>query len=175
MLLILCCAFYLLWWCVAFRPGYHGGRVLGLLIPAVAAGLAGVVYSVVGMIGKGGRPALFPARYIIIGAAALYVVFMLFSSLVFRRKVTTELFLIIGWLMLEIISYQTAYRMEVFGAEVMKAFIAAAFAAAALSLYFYMRYYSVSETRGYIYGMIPLVITALCMAVFLAVCAGKAM
>lgn len=169
-LLIICCVFYLIWWCVAFRPGYQGSRASGMLLLAVISGLGGVIYSVMGIISKSGRPVRIPVFLIILGAVVIYVLLMVGSSLLLHRQVTTELFLIIGWLMLEIISYQSAYRMEIFGTTGMNIFIAVAAIVAVLSLYFYMQYYNVSEIRGYIYGMIPLITVALCMTGFIAVC-----
>ena len=42
--------------------------------------------------------------------------------------------------------------------------------ASIISLYFYMQYYQVEETRGYVYGMIPLIMDEVCMIVFLITC-----
>ena len=43
--------------------------------------------------------------------------------------------------------------------------------ASIISLYFYMQYYQVEESRGYVYGMIPLIMDEVCMIVFLITCA----
>ena len=53
---------------------------------------------------------------------------------------TSELFLIIGWSMLEV--------------------------AAVLSLYFYLQYYKVKPMIGYFFGMVPLITEAISMGVF---------
>ena len=170
-LLIVCCLFYLIWWCMAFRPGYQGPRISGMpgmiLMITAAAGLAGVIFSVLGIRQPGIREALIPSSAVLIGGAVLYVLLMFSSSLLLHRQVTTELFLIIGWLVLEFLAYQSAYckgRIERGGAVLL---IAVAVIAAGLSLVFYLQYYRVSEARGYVYGMIPLITEAVCMAVFL--------
>lgn len=173
-LLIVCCLFYLLWWCMAFRPGYQGARVSGtagiLLMITAAAGLAGVVFSVMGIRQPGIREALLPSGAVLIGGVVLYVLLLIGTSRFLHRQVTTELFLIIGWLVLECIAFQCPYRMGRIVSGTVILLIAMAVIAAALSLVFYIRYYQVSEMRGYIYGMIPLILFAVCMAVFLIVC-----
>ena len=175
-LLIICCLFYLIWWCVAFRPGYQGPRVSGtagiLLMITAAAGLAGVIFSVHGIRQPGSRTALLPSGSILIGGLILYVILLITTSLFLHRQVTTELFLIIGWMVLELLSFQSAYRFRQIERGTVFLLIMIAVIAAVLSLIFYLQYYQVSEMRGYIYGMIPLILFAVCMAVFLILNGG---
>ncbi|MBR2561450.1 MAG: hypothetical protein IKE31_04785 [Eubacterium sp.] len=170
-LLVLCCLFYLFWWCVAFRPGYTGARVSGLpgilLLITAAAGLSGIVISVIGINGPTVRKGFVPTGYILIAGIIIYFGLLIITRLILHRQVTTELFLIVGWLAVELISFQTAYRMEGISVKSLLILCVLAFAAALVSLFFYLQYYQVNEARGYIYGMIPLITEALCMAIFL--------
>ena len=170
-LLVFCCLFYLFWWCVAFRPGYTGARVSGLpgilLFITAAAGLSGIVVSVIGINGPSVYKAFVPTGYILIAGIIIYSGLLIATRLILHRQVTTELFLIVGWLVVELISFQAAYRMEGIGVKALLILCILALAAAVVSLIFYLQYYQVSEVRGYIYGMIPLITEALCMAVFL--------
>ena len=174
-LLLFCCGFYLAWWCHAFRPGFAGSRVAGpagaLLLITAVTGLAGVVFSAIGNSRPGSRPALIPSSAVIVGGIVLYVLLMIGSSVFLHRRVTTELLLIIAWLVLEIVSYQTTYCNEAIGKVAAVALMAAAVIGSIISLYFYMQYYHVVESRGYVYGMIPLIMSGACMAAFLIVCA----
>ena len=129
-LLLFCCGFYLAWWCHAFRPGFAGSRVAGpagaLLLITAVTGLAGVVFSAIGNSRPGSRPALIPSSAVIVGGIVLYVLLMIGSSVFLHRRVTTELLLIIAWLVLEIVSYQTAYYNEAIGKMAAAALMAAA-------------------------------------------------
>ena len=173
-LLILCCIFYLLWWCYAFKPGFTESRVAGkagmLLLITAVTGLAGVAFSVMGCNQPGSRPAPIPSIVILVGGIVIYIVLMIGSSVFLHRQVTTELLLIIGWLVLEALSYQNAYCHEGIGRPVMMALMLAAVIASVLSLYFYLQYYQVVESRGYVYGMIPLIMDGVCMTAFLTAC-----
>ena len=173
-LLIICCIFYLLWWCYAFKPGFTESRVAGkagmLLLITAVTGLAGVVFSVLGCNQPGSRTAPIPSIVILIGGIVIYIVLMIGSSAVLHRQVTTELLLIIGWLVLEALSYQGAYCHEVIGRSVMMVLLLTAVTASILSLYFYLQYYQVEERRGYVYGMIPLIMDGICMTAFLVSC-----
>ena len=174
-LLIICCVFYLIWWCYAFRPGFTDSRAAGkagmLLLITAVTGLAGVVFSVMGCNQPGDRAELIPGTAIVIGGIVIYVILMVGSSALLHRQVTTELVLIIGWLVLEFLSYQSAYCHGGIGRSAMAVLMAIAVIASILSLYFYMQYYQVEESRGYVYGMIPLIMDGVCMISFLIMCA----
>ena len=110
--LIVCCIFYLVWWCYAFRPGFVSSRVSGkagiLLLVTAVSGIAGLTLSIIGMNQPGTRAAMLPTAAIIVGGIVIYLLLMIGSSALLHRQVTTELLLIIGWLMVEFLSYQSA-------------------------------------------------------------------
>ena len=95
------------------------------------------------------------------------------KAVLLHRQVTTELLLIIGWLMIEFLSYQSAWSVEWLNAGMTIFLMILAAVAAILSLFFYLQYYRVSENIGYVYGMVPLITEAVCMAVFVFACEVK--
>ena len=96
----------------------------------------------------GSRPAPIPSIVILVGGIVIYIVLMIGSSVFLHRQVTTELLLIIGWLVLEALSYQNAYCHEAIGRSVVMALMLAAVIASVLSLYFYLQYYQVVLSGG---------------------------
>ena len=175
--LIICCIFYLIWWCFAFRPGYEGSRISGkagfLLLITAFFGIVGVALSITGLNQPCSRAAMIPSTIIVIGGISIYLFLMIGSSVLLHRRVTTELILIVGWLMIEFLSYQSAWYLEWLNAGITVFLMILAAAAALLSLFFYLQYYRVSESRGYVYGMVPLITEAVCMAVFVFMCEVK--
>ena len=102
--IVACCIFYLMWWLMAFKPS---GAVTGmktdwLLLPALAAGAIGVLMALQGIYRISPEPNsyLFPGGAVLIGGVVAYTVLLVVTLLVFKRPVTTELFLIVGWGML---------------------------------------------------------------------------
>ncbi len=176
-LLIICCLFYLVWWCYSFRPGFEGSRIAGLsgvfLLITALAGLSGAGLTVMGIQQPDLRPELIPSGYIVIGGIVLYVLLFAGSSAVMHRQVTTELLLIIGWLVLEYLSFQSAYCAEQMNFNDLRFLLIIVSAAAILSLFFYLQYYRVGARIGFVFGMIPLITEALCMIAFLAICWSK--
>ena len=177
MLLIICCLFYLAWWCFSFRPGFEGSKVTGLpgalLLITAITGLSGTGFLITGINQAGSRPALIPSGLIIIGGIVLYILLFIGTSVCMHRQVTTELLLIIGWLVLECLSYQKVYCMERIDIPSMVLLLIIASVAAICSLFFYLQYYRVDAIRGFIYGMIPLITEALSMIAFLLACLKK--
>ena len=103
LLLILCCIVYLIWWYRGYRPGITADRVGGmngiLLFITMAFGIAGVVFSLM-QIPAVSEPKIRPILIVVVGIAA-YVVLLIVTRFLFHRIVTTELFLIAAWTMLE--------------------------------------------------------------------------
>ena len=71
-MIIICCLFYLVWWCRGYRPGVVVSRT---------GGVNGVL--------------------------------LLITRFAFRRGVTTELFLIVGWIMLEMTVINRLHAAEI--------------------------------------------------------------
>ena len=157
-----CCIVYLLWWSVAFRPGYTGPMMLkGLLFLATAAlGIAGLA-----MIVRGCSLAESPVRFIfIIGAgAAAYVVLLVLTNVLMHRQVTTELMLIVFWACMEICACGALLGQGVFGRGLFAALVAIVLAAAVAGMICYLKYYDLEPMKAFYDGMVPLILFALVM------------
>lgn len=102
LLLILCCVFYLVWWLLAFKPtgSIRGMKTGWLLIPAFAAGLAAIILAIKGIQSATTGATLFPNRLLLWSGIASYFILLAVTRLLWKRPVTTELFLIVGWTIL---------------------------------------------------------------------------
>lgn len=168
LLLVVCCGFYLAWWCRAFCPGAAVPRVGGLsgvlLGAAAAAGLGGLGVLLAGIRRIAHGPGLLPGGAVLWGGAAAYALLLAFTLLVLGRPVTTELALIVGWAVLELTALNVLYgasRLSAGCAAGLMVLTAAAFAA---SMVCYVLYYRLSAQAGFVSGILPLVTEAVCMA-----------
>ena len=178
MLLIMCCAVYLIWWYRGFRPNTNVSRVGGvnglLLLVTAALGIAGLIFSLmpVPALTEPPVPALteppVPAAIIVAAGAVGYFVLLLVTKVIFHRVVTSELFLITGWTVLEMTVLVRLRAGEIIGPAgflVMCAVIAAAFV---ISMILYVAYYKMEEMKAFYAAMVPLVTEAAAMAMMVA-------
>ena len=166
-LLIVCCAFYLLWWCLAFHPSKTMSKMITGPIIAFAAAV-GIVggYLVLRAISNISLSRSLIGGFKLLGIGAIvYVVLLLISFFVLNRPVTTELLLIVGWATLQIsytnVLYGTSHVS--FMTAIILILLIIAFAVA--SLVAYMFYYQLEAMASYIDGMIPLVLVMVMMIV----------
>ena len=166
LLLILCCMFYLAWWLLAFKPAgaVKGMKTGWLLIPAFVAGLAAIILAVKGIQSASIGAALFPNGLLLWGGIAAYLILLAVTRLLFRRQVTTELFLIVGWAALALSEINALYGVSLFsrGMAVISAVLIGV--ASVISLVCYVLYYNLGDRAGYFDGMIPLLMVSLTMA-----------
>ena len=174
-LLILCCAVYCVWWYRGYRPGVAVSRVSGVngMLLAVTAilGLAGVVLSLSHE--EAPSPWKISPVYIMIGGIAGYFVMLVVTRFVFDRVVTTELYLIIGWTMLETAVISRLNAEEALGEagfKVMCAVIAAAFI---ISMVLYVAYYRMEEMKAFYAAMVPLVTEGAAMTILVCLALRK--
>lgn len=167
-LLTICTLFYLAWWIAAFRPDTaHKTSVSAVLLClAFIAGGIGVALLIVGIHSIPYSKLLMPKVYIICGGIIVYFILLLLTHLIFRRQVTTELALIVGWAILEISVINVLYGAAVFRPGTAVTFIVLTAAVAVLSLVCYLLYYNLDKNTGFIDGMIPLIAGAVEMAAF---------
>lgn len=165
-LLIVCCAFYLAWWLLAFKPtgAIKGMKTGWLLIPAFAAGLAAIVLTVKGIQSASVGAILIPSGLLFWGAVAAYLILLAVTRLFFHRQVTTELFLIVGWAALALSEINVLYGMGRFSHGLSVVFAVVIGVSALISLVCYVLYYNLGDRTGYFDGMIPLFMVALVMA-----------
>ncbi len=165
--IIICCAFYLLWWILAFRPtgAVKGIRSGWLLIPAVVSGVLSLVMIIRTL--KTAKPddSFFGVGHVIGAGFVLYFILLIVTRVLFHRQVTTELFLIVGWTVLAFLEINLLYGIGSFGRGAAIALFVAALVTAAVSMVCYILYYGLDIKTGYIDGMIPLILVAVFMAV----------
>ncbi len=163
LMLIVCCIFYLAWWLIAFKPvgAIHGFKSGWLLIPAALFGLGAVVQIVRGSSVSDG--VLFPRSAVVIVGVMAYVVLLAATAIFLKRQVTTELLLIVGWTMLMFLELNTLYALGEFSKTATIIFLIILVIAAVVNLVCYLLYYNLDSTKGYIDGMIPLLLTAVTM------------
>ncbi len=165
-LLIICCVFYLIWWYRGYRPGVSVSRIKGangiLLLITMALGILGVVFSLT-RIEEISKPRINPIAILIAGIVG-YVVLLLITRFGFQRIVTAELFLIVGWTVLEmtVINRLTSGGFLAFsGFIILCIVIAAAFL---ISIVLYVAYYRMEEMKAFYAAMVPLITEAAAMA-----------
>jgi hypothetical protein len=166
-LLIICCAFYLVWWLLAFRPNgnAHNVKTGLLLIPAIIAGLIAVVFAVKGISSASIETVLFPKGILLWGGIAVYLILLVVTYLFFKRPVTTELFLIIGWAVMILSEINVLYGLGRFSYSHVIVFIIVIGVATLISLVCYVLYYNLGGLAGYLDGMVPLLLAALVTAI----------
>ncbi len=166
-LMILCCIFYLAWWLLAFKPtGAIKGMKSGwLLMPAFIFGVASV-YQIAGGSGSvDNQLKLFSGNAVIIGGVVAYLILFAGTAVLLKRQVTTELFLIVGWTALMFLELNALYGMGHYTRSVTILLLVITVVAAAVSLICYLLYYNLDKVKGYVDGMIPLLLVAVMMAV----------
>lgn len=167
-LLVLCIICYLIWWCITFKPG-GGSTPFGntCIVLAFVSGAAGVFLNSHGISLRDNASAGVPGAYILIGGAIAYAALFLIFTLVFHRQLTTELFLIVGWAVLELCTLNALFCTGNFTSAVAIGLAVIVIAAAAASLVCYMLYYGLEGRKGWIDGMIPLITAGAVMALIM--------
>ena len=165
-LLIVCSLFYLAWWIVAFKPDSASkGIGTGLLLAlAFVAGIIALVLTIKGINTIPQQKTLLPANFIVLGGIAVYFVLLAVTSLLFKRQVTSELMLIIGWAMLELSVINVLYGSDRFRYKTAIVLSIVIGIAALISLVCYVMHYRLDKNASYINGMIPLILETLVMA-----------
>ncbi len=166
LLLIVCCIFYLLWWLVAFKPtGAIKGMKSGwLLIPAFLFGAAAVIWIARGSAAAKVHAALLPRSTILIGGIVAYVLLLAATYLLLKRPVTTELFLIVGWVVLLLLELNALYGLGYCSKSIAVVFLIVILTAAIISLICYLLYYGLDSKLSYIDGAVPLLLVSVVTA-----------
>ncbi|MCD8316307.1 MAG: hypothetical protein LUB61_02735 [Eggerthellaceae bacterium] len=174
LLLVGCCIFYLLWWIIAFKPvrpikGFKSGW---LVIPALILGVLSIVFIVRGSCFlDDGYELLIPKWITFVGGIVVYIALLAATSIFLHRQVTTELFLIIGWLVIMFLEISALYALGDYGLGASIAWLIICSVAAVVSLICYLLYYNLDAVKGYVDGMIPLVLLGgMMVAVTISVC-----
>lgn len=170
LLLLFCSLFYLIWWVVSFRPGSSGGAAGAIcLAAAFITGIAAIALMSVGITSLSQIFKGIQVRYILIGAAVLYVLLLLITVTVFHRQVTSELLIMHIWVALELSAIAVLRGTGRFG---LGSFVTVAVligVATVIGLICYVLYYRLDGMASYQVGMVPLITDAAVMAVFLGI------
>lgn len=169
--LIICCIFYLIWWSLCYKPGLvvdriHGFRGVLLLITALC-GLVGVWLSMHGMSELTIRHSMFSGSRIMGIGIFVYIVLVLITFFGFHRPVTTELFLITGWLILEMCLINTLYGAQILSISRFWNLFFVLMVAFVVSILLYILYYRMEAMKAYYAAMIPLMTEAISMIIVL--------
>ncbi len=165
LLLVICCIFYLAWWLLAFKPNnpIKGTKSGWLLLLAFIFGIVSVVM-IVRSSGDNNH-LLVPNNSILIDGIIIYVALVAVTKRLLNRQVTTELLLIVGWLALMFKEINVLYSLDHYSLIVAVVFLIVSVIMAIISLICYMMYYDLDVFKGYIDGMIPLILVAIMMIV----------
>lgn len=174
-MMAVCALFYLIWWTMAFRPKKQAPLWASTTILVVTAicGILAVFWM------SRGSGDLYPKRenvsmlYLLIGGAIVYLVLLLVTGIAFHRMVTTELLLIVGWALLNLIVLNALYGYKLFSISAALIFVVITIIIMIASLYCYLRYYQLDEQKRFIDGCIPLAligIESVVMAITMWVC-----
>ncbi len=164
-LLILCCICYLVWWYRGFRPDVKVRRTGGingvLLLVTAVLGISGVVLSLSPVLEM--TAAKLNPVYIAVGGILGYLLLLWITRVVFGRVVTSELLLIVGWTVLEVVVINRLNAAQMLSDPsffAMGIVIAAAFA---ISMVLYVAYYRMEEWHAFYTAMVPLLTEAATM------------
>ena len=173
LLLLITILFYMAWWTVVFRPERTGmARGAGTLIAlAVLTGAAAVTIKFSGILLLSDAEAGTQVLYILLGALALYLFLLALTRIVFQRPVTAELLLIILWAGLElsaVAALKGSGRLDTGQSSFLTVLLALA---TGVGIVCYVLYYRLDEVSGFWNGLIPLIVDAGVVTVFLVVLA----
>ena len=166
-LMVICCVFYLIWWYLGYRPNTQvdrAGGINGVLLMLTAAfGIAGLILSLMPVEETASKS--YPQVFIAVGGIAAYIILMIITKYGFQRIVTTELFLIVGWTMLEMsLLNRLGGSGLLVGKKLVTMYGVIAFAFI-ISMILYVAYYRMEEMKAFYAAMIPLVTEGLSMGV----------
>lgn len=166
-LLIICCVFYLAWWIIAFKPeGAIKGVSSGwLLLPAAIAGIGAILVLVQAFRNIPVERSVISGLLLILIGVAAYFALLAVTYFCMHRMVTTELLLIVGWCILTLSEINVLYGINTLSLSGTIAWFIIVIVSAVISMICYVLYYGLDVVKGYIDGMIPLLIIAVVMLV----------
>jgi len=175
LLLLFCSLCYLAWWVVSFNPNSLGNSASSpgtlYLVAAFITGIAAIGLTSNGIKWLSLDSQGLPVKFILLGSAAVFLILLLVTTIAFHRVVTSELLIIHIWAALELSMVAVLYGTGHFGLGRVGLLAALVGIAFVTSLICYLLYYRLDETASYWTGMIPLIMDAFVMSVFLGVLA----
>lgn len=168
-LLIVCCIFYMIWWYRGYQPNVEVDRIGGLngclLLITTVLGVSGILFSLMPTPETVGTK--YRQMYIIVGGIAAYIILMMITKYIFGRIVTSELFLIVGWTMLELsLLNRLSGSGLLSGTKLLIVYVSIALAFI-ISMVLYVAYYRMEDNAAFYSAMVPLVTEAVSMGVLI--------
>jgi hypothetical protein len=172
-LMLITIAFYIAWWTAAFRPNhtYRPARAGFLSLLALLSGAAAITIKFSGVETLSRAEAESPVIYILLGAIVVYILLLAVIRIAFRRPVTAELFLIILWAALEGSALAVLQASDQMSMEQALALTVLVALAGGIGIVCYLLHYHLDEIPRFWNGLIPLMVAAVVVIVFLAVLA----
>ena len=168
-LLIVCCIFYMIWWYRGFRPNVEADRLGGingiLLLITAVLGVAGILFSLIPTPETAGTK--YGQMYIIIGGIAAYIILMMVTKYAFNRIVTSELFLIVGWTILELSLLNRLDGSNLLSGTGLMVVYMSVVLAFIISMILYVAYYRMEDNAAFYSAMVPLITEAASMGVLI--------
>ena len=168
-LLIVCCIFYMIWWYRGFKPNVEADRLGGingiLLLITAVLGVAGILFSLMPTPETAGTK--YGQMYIIIGGIAAYIILMMVTKYAFNRIVTSELFLIVGWTILELSLLNRLDGSNLLSGTGLMVVYVSVVLAFIISMILYVAYYRMEDNAAFYSAMVPLVTEAVSMGMLL--------
>lgn len=168
--LLLCFAFYLVWWVVGFNPWrpIRGIKSGWLLIPAVLLGVLALYDIVQGLDFFGG---LVHGMALVFGGIASYVALLLITGVLLHRPVTSELFIIVLWVTVAFLEINTLVALGSASPELGWTLAALCLAGTVISLVCYQLFYGLTGMAAFVDGAVPLILAWL-MTGLIVLCIG---
>ncbi len=168
-LLVFCFLFYLAWWRIAFNPEKVSRRGGGAyLLAAFILGIAAIFFILSSIVSLSAESSALPVRDIILVGILVFIVMLLVTSRILKRPVTSELFIMHFWTVLELSMAEVLSGTGYIGFVYMQILVIMIAAAAIISLICYMIYYRLDGRSRFRVGTIPLGIACIIAIAFLA-------
>lgn len=156
--LLVCCVFYVAWWAVAFRPVKKRrltALTVVLLALAVVFGGFGLCASFIA-VNVAPTPPSMNLELVCLVAGLTFIALYALTYLVFRRRFTCELFLIVLLTVVEICAADVFAAGGYLSAGGERTVFLVLALASLISLVFYVLYYRLGPVASYVTAMIPL-------------------
>ncbi|MEE8722306.1 MAG: hypothetical protein SOI38_04870 [Eggerthellaceae bacterium] len=167
--LAVCAALYLIWWVIFFRPGAAStpGAVKGLGVAFIIGAAVAGLYAVFQICGSlGGLSLSVPVFGIVCMGVVGYFILLAITLGACHRPVTTELALIVGWVVLEAIALDALSAAGALGSGAVAALGIVVAIAAVAALLCYVLYYGLPLPASFYDGAGPLAVVLVVSIVF---------
>lgn len=168
--MIACVICYLSWWIITFKPPAPKNSPAGnvFLMGAFLFGIGGIFvisHGILRMVDRQVVNPFIPTWMIPVAGIGVYAILLFITSSLLHRQVTSELFIIIGWTVLETCLVCTMFKYGIVRKEQLIALMFGIIVVMVLSIICYLLYYKLEYVKGYYDGMAPLVLTGIMMVI----------